>query len=312
MSKIVVDQIQKSGGAALTLPSSDGVAGASLVTDGSGALSFAAPAAPPVPLVAPEGYNNFGSIVSHTDRQNIYSTGEWTSSGPWTSFTNYSSHQDNHAIQFMNMALGDGMGANGTSQQQWIGDTEGALSRQLLFANGNRLGYSRDQFHYDNSQSNAGHSWQIMPLRNPTDTDITVTLKAYASNYWQSGSEGCALFTFTPTAGLYSGVISVVGASLAQSTSNATMINMTGSATIPAYTTILACIASTDWYTTTYRFKDTNFFYDLTALEAAGVICDMSMLSSLRSTRFNMGYTGTINTNFPVLWTKTATIYGDR
>ena len=42
MSKIVVDQIQKSGGAALTLPTSDGTAGQNLVTDGSGGLSFAA------------------------------------------------------------------------------------------------------------------------------------------------------------------------------------------------------------------------------------------------------------------------------
>ena len=44
MSKIVVDQIQKSGGAALTLPTSDGTAGQNLVTDGSGGLSFAAAA----------------------------------------------------------------------------------------------------------------------------------------------------------------------------------------------------------------------------------------------------------------------------
>ena len=44
MSKIVVDQIQKSGGVALTLPTSDGTSGQNLVTDGSGALSFAAAA----------------------------------------------------------------------------------------------------------------------------------------------------------------------------------------------------------------------------------------------------------------------------
>lgn len=41
MSKIIVDQIQKSGGAALTLPSADGTAGQLLVTDGAGVLSFA-------------------------------------------------------------------------------------------------------------------------------------------------------------------------------------------------------------------------------------------------------------------------------
>lgn len=40
MSKIVVDQIQKTGGTALTLPAADGTAGQQLSTDGSGNLSF--------------------------------------------------------------------------------------------------------------------------------------------------------------------------------------------------------------------------------------------------------------------------------
>lgn len=40
MSKIVVDQVQKTGGTALTLPAADGTAGQSIVTDGSGTLSF--------------------------------------------------------------------------------------------------------------------------------------------------------------------------------------------------------------------------------------------------------------------------------
>lgn len=40
MSKIVVDEIQKSGGVALTLPTADGTSGQTLQTDGSGNLSF--------------------------------------------------------------------------------------------------------------------------------------------------------------------------------------------------------------------------------------------------------------------------------
>jgi hypothetical protein len=40
MSKIVVDQIHKTGGTALTLPAADGTAGQQLSTDGSGNLSF--------------------------------------------------------------------------------------------------------------------------------------------------------------------------------------------------------------------------------------------------------------------------------
>ena len=44
-SKIIVDQVQKSGGTAFTLPSADGADGTFMKTDGSGALSFASAAA---------------------------------------------------------------------------------------------------------------------------------------------------------------------------------------------------------------------------------------------------------------------------
>lgn len=40
-SKIIVDQVQKSGGTAFTLPTSDGSNKSAVITDGSGALSFA-------------------------------------------------------------------------------------------------------------------------------------------------------------------------------------------------------------------------------------------------------------------------------
>ena len=43
-SKIIVDQVQKSGGTAFTLPSADGADGTFMKTDGSGTLSFASAA----------------------------------------------------------------------------------------------------------------------------------------------------------------------------------------------------------------------------------------------------------------------------
>ena len=55
MSKLVVDQIQKSGGVALSLPTADGTNGHLLKTDGAGNLSFTAPptaAAPGVVFVS--------------------------------------------------------------------------------------------------------------------------------------------------------------------------------------------------------------------------------------------------------------------
>jgi hypothetical protein len=83
---------------------------------------------------------------------------------------------------------------------------------------------------------------------------------------------------------------------------------------VPANTTVIACLASTTAYQTTYRFKDTNYFYNLNAIASAGVICDMRMLTSLYTSRFNLPTSGTcIGTNLLApLWTNTATNYGDR
>lgn len=69
MSKLVVDQIQKSGGPALTLPTTDGTAGQALVTNGSGTLSFAASATP-----ATLGINQQSKILWSYDRDGAVSS----------------------------------------------------------------------------------------------------------------------------------------------------------------------------------------------------------------------------------------------
>jgi hypothetical protein len=315
MSKIVVDQFQKSGGAAFTLPTSDGTNGQFMKTDGAGNLVFGAGPVVDVisGLVAPESKGNIGCIISHTDRSNTYSTGEWSSSGPWTTYTANQSHTDNHLIQFISMALGDGYGNSGTSELAHFGDFEGGLSRQLQFSNGNRLGYSRDVFHYDNNTSYGGHSFRIMPIRNTSGAAITISLAAYCSDYWSAGYEGAQLFVLAPNSGLYSGVTGVTGTSLASSSTTTQNTNLTGTFSVPANTTILACLVSTDQYQTTYRFKDTNFFYNLnTTFTNASIICDMRMLSSLFQSRFSMTYAGAASSIIKKIWTDTALNYGDR
>jgi len=315
MSKIVVDQIQKSGGVALTLPTTDGTSGQFMKTDGAGNLVFGAGPVVDVisGLVAPEGKGIIGSLVSHTDRNNVYSTGEWSSSGPWTTYTANQSHTDNHLIQFINMTLGDGMGNSGSSELNWFGDFDGGLSRQLQFANGNRLGYSRDVFHYDNATSYSGHSFRIMPMRNTSGSAISVSFSSYCSDYWQAGYEGSALFVLAPNAGLYSGVTGVTGTSLATSSTSTQQTSLTGTFSIPANTTVLVCLVSTDQYQTTYRFKDTNYFHNLsTTFTNASIICDMRMLSSLYQSRFNMSYSGAASAIIKKIWNDTALNYGDR
>lgn len=320
MSRIFADQIQKSGGTAFSLPVASGTSGQFIQTDGSGNLSFANPTVNQPSstwLVAPESTYTIGTVVSHSDRQNIYSTGEWSSSGPWTTYYNYDIHADNNAIQFWNMLLGDGYGNNPSTTEHMMGaDTESELPRRVQFANGNRVGYTRDILHWDNDSSSTGHSFRCLPLRNTNSGSVSVPVSGFVSNYWSSGYEGASLSVFTPNTSKYSTVTSVKGEKLANITSgnNTRMKELSGSVTIPANTTVLVALSSTDQYVTTYRFRDTNLFAKLadTITGSNGVICDMRMLSHLARGRVNMSYTGDLASYLPTIWTTCATQFGDR
>jgi hypothetical protein len=315
MSRIYADKIQKgAGGTALTLPATDGVNGQYLQTDGVGNLQWTNVIAPPLPvegLVAPEGRGIFGSIMSHSDRGNNYNN-QWTSGGPWTTYTHRDAHTDNHLIQFMTMALGDGLGASGTSQYMYGNDAEQQKSRRLLFSTGQRLGVMRDSFQYNNNTSTPGIGMQIMPLRNPTGAGISVPIIGLASDYWSAGNEGSCLFVLEPNTSTYSTVTSVNSSRLAFSNNSTRQNSLTGSYTIPAGRTVLVCLGSTDQYQTTYRFKDTNYFRGLDAIASTGAICDMRMLSNLARGRINLTYAGAAAGILPAIWTNCASTYGDR
>jgi hypothetical protein len=322
MSKLIVDTIQRPGGAQLAFPTVDGTAGQFVKTDASGNLSFGAAYTFPstgTNTVALESKGMFGSVSSHTYRQNTYSTGEWTSTGPSGGiYTNYQAFTDPNLIQFVNMCLGDGKGGAASTTDTYLGDDDrGSGARALMFTNGNRLGYKRDMLMWDNYTSGyGGHSFRMMPLRNPTSSAITITLSAYATDYYSSGYEGTNLFVIIPNTSTYSTVTSITTTSLgiSQTSTNMNGTSLSSTYSVPANTTVIACLASTTAYQTTYRFKDTNYFYNLNAIASAGVICDMRMLTSLYTSKFNLPTSGTcISTNvLAPLWTKTATNYGDR
>jgi len=323
MSKLVVDTIQRPGGAAVSFPIADGTAGQFLKTDAAGNLTFSNSYTfpdVPLPIIAQEGKGIVGSVSSFTDRQNSYSGGpQWTSSGPWTTYYNYAAHDDNNLIQFINMALGDGL-PQGTSEW-FIGDDDrGSGSRALMFAHGDRLGYKRDRLQWSNATSNGGHTFRIMPIRNNSTSAISVPFYARMSDYYSSGYEGCCMFVLTPNTSTYSTVTTVSSTRLAYSQSSGDTNGpqaFSGSHSIPAKTTVLVCLASTNSYQTTYRFKDTNYFYYLNTsytFADANIVCDMRMLSSLYASNFNLPNTGTCNGTgiLAPLWTKTATNFGDR
>jgi len=319
MSRIFADQIQKPSGTAFSLPVGNGANNQFIQTDGQGNLSFENPVIyqpGETYLVAPESSYNIGTVSSHTDRQNTYSTGEWGSSSSWTTYYNYEIYTDNHAIQFWNMLLGDGYSnASATTERMQGGDSEHELPRRVQFASGNRLGYRRDVFHYDNSTGYAGHTFRVLPIRNTNSGSVSVSVTALVSNYWESGHEGACLASFVPNGTKYSTVTNVTGTKMSNITSTNTRAkDLTGSVTIPGGTTALIALSSTDWYETTYRFKDCNMFIKLneTFTGSSGVICDMRMLSHLARGRPMMAYAGALAGNLPTIWTTCATQYGDR
>jgi hypothetical protein len=304
---------------AFNIPATDGTIGQYMKTDGSQNLGWASMEyTGPQSLTAipmQEGKGIIGSIVTHTDRQNTYSSEEWTT-GPWTTFYNYAIESDNHAIQFWNMLLGDGH-ANRTdttlSNYMQGSDSEHQFARTLQFAAGRRLGYGRDFFHYDNATGYAGHSWRVMPVRNTTASPITITISARASDYTESGHEGACIAVFEPNTITYSTVTSVTGTRVAYSTTSSQNLNLTGSYTIPAGKTVLVCLTSTDHYMTTYRFRDTNYFYNLETIFPTGVICDLRMLHNLHNSRFvDLAYTGSFTPQISAIWKQCAVNYGDR
>ena len=303
---------------AFNIPATDGTAGQYMKTDGSrnlgwDSMTYTGPQSiTAIPMQ--EGKGIIGSIVTHTDRQNSYSSEEWTT-GPWTTFYNYAIHADNHAIQFWNMVLGDGFAnrTDTTTNRMHGSDSEHQFARTLQFAAGRRLGYGRDFFHYDNATGYAGHSWRVMPVRNTTASPITITISARASDYTESGHEGSCIAVFEPDTTKYSTVTSVTGTQVAYSTTSSQNLNLSGTYTIPANKTVLVCLTSTDCYMTTYRFRDTNYFYNLESIFPTGVICDLRMLYNLHSSRFvDLKYTDSFTPQISAIWKQCAVNYGDR
>ena len=260
-----------------------------------------------------EGLGIIGTVTSNSARHNVYSTGEWSSSGPWTTY--YNNWQDaNSRIQGWNMFMGDGY-PEGTSQRFWINDHDSAMNRQKEYAHQNRLGHSyRDFFYYDNASTNnaySGITLRCLPIRNTTNAPVTVDITAYLS-CGINAYGGASLSLFTPNAQTYAGATGGVWTNLTTYASNNMNWGANGSVLVPANTTVLLMATSSHYYHTTYRFKDTNYFYGLPTSFAVsnGLVCDLVMLEALATARIDGDTYTTANPH--KLYNACAQVYGDR
>lgn len=308
MSKIVVDQIQKSGAPAFTLPLTDGTNGQFMRTNGTGQLSFGTPAAPvPLPNDTPL---IVGMIRSSTAQANTYSTPAWTTDGP-NGILNQAEIGSSATSRDMawNMLLGDGF-PNGTSQRVFVNNREGNYQRELHFANNQRLGHARAVNYYDsnNTANYTGLTWSCIPIRNTTGASITRSISFYySSNYSSYG--GAAIALYTPNASTYSATTGGTWSGLFSATTS-TATTTTASVVVPANTTVLLFAGTSHLYQTTYQFFDYHLYFGLNTFFAGDLVCDLRVLNALEFARSPSNTSSAIAPQ--EIYTATATLYGNR
>jgi hypothetical protein len=263
------------------------------------------------PTVPEDSIDIIGSVISNSARQNVYITGEWSSSGPWTTY-NHSWSNANSIIQGFNMFMGDGF-PDGTSNNMYVNDgASNAMTRVREYTHGQRLGnFSKDYYYYDNASSYyGGVSWRCIPVRNTTDADITRTLYAYLSES-NGNYGGSSIAVYTPNSNKYSETTGGTWSTPWTGGSNGYEITRSGNITVPANTTVLVFINSTHTYASTYRFKDTNMLYQLDDFFDGDLLCDLRMLETVATARLKGSVSQT--TAIPhELYTVCAALQGDR
>ena len=313
MAKIIVEQLQGgNSGTALTLPTADGTAGQFIKTDGSGALSFGAVDSAPLP---DDNDLMVGMVMTSSARNNVYSTGGWSSSGPNSTY--YNDLNDASArTQAWNMFLGDGSPQAAVGENKmWTDDGVDTYHREKIFAHGRRLGHSYKSLHYEpnhTGQDYAGCTWSCIPFRNKGSSSVTVaiaTKRSVGNNAY--GGSGVMYYTPTGGSGPYSTTTGGSWTVLNSYSSNTDAYENTYSFPVLAGRTILLFMSTAHRYHTTYQFKDTHAYCELqTAFTHTDIQCDMRMLEALHSCK---SPSATNSSNNPYdIYTACATCYGDR
>ena len=297
---------------AVALPAADGSANQVIQTNGSGVTSFVTLSTSPVP---DDHILSTGMVMTSSARDNVYSTGGWSSSGPNSTY--YNNLQDASAQgQAWNMLMGDGYADSTGGQLFYVNDDGDTFHRELIFAHNKRLGhYYRDMMYYDNatSQSYAGVTFSCIPIRNHASsgsTNVSIKMKKSTGNNNYGGS---GVMYYTPTFSSGTNYANATGGAwtvLNSYASNTDDHNYTATVPVAAGTTVLLFMSSAHRYHTTYRFKDTHFYYDLQTAFASDIKCDQRMLHALWMGRQpSQAY----NTHTPYeIYTTCATLFGDR
>jgi hypothetical protein len=189
--------------------------------------------------------------------------------------------------------------------------------RRILTPSGDGIGYVGDVNQYNRSYHYAIIGSQILPVRNPTGSNVLMNIKwEYSSQYGDTG--GARVFIISPnnsSGTAYSTVNSVSYTSLAYygqySDSNATFSNT--NYYVPAGKTILVCLINTFRSYTSYQAWGVNRFYDIKNTFNSNLICDLRMVNTLANAPFvEMGFNRNTVGEIYKVWNYCGTLHGDR
>lgn len=298
---------------AVALPAADGTANQVLTTNGSGVGSWGTISSSPV---IDDHILSTGMVISSSARQNVYSTGEWSSSGPNSTY--YNNLQDASSQgQAWNMLMGDGKPDATNDQFFYSNDYGSDYRRELMFAHNRRMGHNmRSLYYHDNASTGntySGITLSCIPIRNHASSGSTnVTIKAVRSTGSNNYGGSCNMY-YTPTFSSGTNYANATGGAwtvLNSHASNDDTYEYTCTVPVAAGVTVLLFMSSCHRYHTTYRYKDTHTWYDLHTAFASDIKCDQRMLHALHMGR-QPAQTNSTHTPYE-LYTTCATLFGDR
>ena len=258
-----------------------------------------------------------GAIFSFSNRQNVYSTGNWTTSGANSTYYN-DLHTSVPTMTGMawNMLLGDGWpdATTGTSGRLMYTGNDKQVSRQKVYAHNRRLGHNyRYMYWAQNGTSYPGITVSCLPIRNHGTASASISLSK-ASSASGGSYQGSGLVLYTPTfsagtnyANCTGGAWTVLNTTTSSSAENLATVTVT----VPGKTTVLVMLTSSWRYQTTYQFNDTNLYYNLHTAFTGDIKCDLRMLETLHMGRSPAAaYNATAGTY--EIYTTCASLFGDR
>ena len=254
-----------------------------------------------------EGANQYGCLMSSVPRDSAYAP--FSSLGPYTTYYNYQSDATS-ILQAWHMATGDGY-PDGTTQYDYSGADTSFTHRRITWGTNNRLGVmGKQQGYYFNDTNYEGITFNLLPVRNTTSTDITRTVYWGFSGCWSTGYDGSSVAQYTPNTSTYNSATGGTWTNLYTYQTSSPYANTSFSVTFPANTTTILMGKATWYYYTTYQFYDSNCWYNVpSVLDGASLICDLRMLQTLAYGKFGGSYYGN---NAYLAYNLCGSLYGNR